>query len=66
MRDVPVTFEYLLRRRKTRSRLGEPLAQELAAYSQAIAQMAELREGGLENRRAARRGPIAPSRAARG
>ena len=34
---------------KTRPRLGEPLARELAAYSQAIAQMAERREGS-ENR----------------
>ena len=54
MRPYPrphtVTYEYLLRRRKTRPRLGEPLARELAAYLQAIAQMAERREGSLENR----------------
>ena len=68
MRDVPVTFEYVLKRRKTRPRLGEPLARELAAYSQAIAQMAERREGvsRIARNRAARRGPITPSRAARG
>ena len=50
MRDVPVTHEYLHRRRKTRPQLGEPLVQELAAYSQEISQMAERREGSLENR----------------
>ena len=44
MRDVPVTYKYLLRRRKTRPRPGEPFARDLAAYSQAIAQMAERRE----------------------
>jgi len=50
MRGVPVTYEYLLKRRKTRPRLGEPLVRELAAYSPEISQMAERREGGLENR----------------
>ena len=49
MRGVPVTYEYLLKRRKTRPRLGEPLVRELAAYSQEISQMAECREGSLEN-----------------
>ena len=46
---MPVTYEYLLKRRKTRPRLGEPLVRELAAYSHAIAQMAERCEGS-ENR----------------
>ncbi len=50
MRGVPVTYEYLLKRRKTRPRLTEPLVQELALYSQDIVQMAERREGSLENR----------------
>ncbi len=50
MRGVPVTNEYLLKRRKTRPRLGESIMRELAAYSQEISQMAERREGGLENR----------------
>ena len=52
MRDVPVTYEYLLRRRKTRPRLGEPLARELVAYSQAIAQLAERLDHGLGPRAA--------------
>lgn len=49
-RGVPVTHEYLYRRRKTRPRLGEPLVQELAASSQDIVQMAERREGSSMNR----------------
>ena len=49
-RGVPITHEYLYRRRKTRPRLGEPLVQELAAYSQDIVQMAERREGSSMNR----------------
>ena len=50
MRGVPVTHEYLLKRRKARPRLDEPLMRELTAYSQEISQMATGREGGLENR----------------
>ena len=49
-RGIPVTYEYPHRRRKTRPRLGEPLVQQLVAYSQDIVQMAERREGGLTNR----------------
>ena len=50
MKGVPVTYEYLFKRRKTRPRLGKPLMQELTAYSQEISQMAECRKGSLENR----------------
>ena len=50
MRGLPVTYEYLLKRRKTRPRLGKPLLQELTTYSQEISQMAESRKGSLENR----------------
>ena len=46
MIGVPVTYEYLYKRRKTRPRLGESLVRELAAYSQEIVEMAERREGG--------------------
>ncbi len=49
MRGVPVTYEYLLKRRKTRPRLGKHLIQELTAYSHRIEQMAESK-GSLENR----------------
>ncbi len=49
-RGVPVTYEYLYRRRKTRPRLGEPLVQQLVAYSQDIVQMAERCEGSSMNR----------------
>ena len=49
-RGVPVTHEYFHKRRKTLPRLGEPLVQELAVYSQDIVQMAERREGSSMNR----------------
>ena len=44
MQCLPVTYEYLYKRRKTRPRLGEPLVRELAAYSQDIVQTAERRK----------------------
>ncbi len=46
---IPVNFEYLHKRRKTRPRLSDALVQDLESHSQKI-EVAEHREGSQLNR----------------
>ncbi len=47
---IPVTHEYLNKRRKTRPRLSDALMQDLESYSQKIVEVAERQEGNKLNR----------------
>ena len=47
---IPVTHEYLNKRRKTRPRLSDALMQDLESYSHKIVEVAERQEGNKLNR----------------